>query len=103
MVKVIVYDNENIIINIFNDVYDPQIDRDRGVISHANGKVYGLKDKDFIIVEDHVPVTLHSFMNDDLKDYDRSHKYDGFTFEDVKEVIQEGIKEIKNILKDKDK
>jgi hypothetical protein len=104
--KVITYHSETKAVRqIFADVYDPKIDRERGVITHANGRIFGLLKEDdhreFIIVDDHIPVELGQIVDDSLLDFDRSHEYDGFTLEDVKEAVEEGIKNIFGDDKDK--
>lgn len=103
--KVITYDERTMAIRqIFLDVYEPKIDRDRGVITHSNGRIFGLMkeddDREFIIVEDHIPAEIGQLVDDDLLDYDKSHEFDGFTLEDVKEAVKEGIEEIKEIFSD---
>jgi hypothetical protein len=104
--KVIVYDDYNIVTQIYNGIYNPKVDRDRGVITHSTGKIFGLNIDEgvdgFIIVEDHVPFEIGNVVNDDMKDYDQTHRYDDFTFEDVKRAVKEGVEELKEVFK-KDK
>lgn len=106
--KVVAFDRDSKIVQrIFLGVYEPKINKERRVIVHANGKVFGVveaESNDYILVEDHIPVEVGDIVTDDIKDYDLKNRYDDdFTMEDVKDVVEEGIEKIKETIKeDKD-
>lgn len=100
--KVVIYNKKDIVTQVLLDIHDPKIDKEKGIITHNNGKVLDLKDDDrnFLILEEHVPVKVGNVVTGPLKDYDQSHRFDSFTFDDVTRKIEEVGQEIKEEVKE---
>lgn len=100
--KVIVYNDDNVVTQVFLDVHDPKYDADKGVITHSMGKILNLNkpDRNFMILEEDIPAKVGTIVTDSLKDYNQTHRFDGFTFDDVTKKIEEVGEDIKSEIKE---
>lgn len=89
----------NVVRSVYNDVYNPTILPEEEKLVFSNGKIENIG-KNYILVEDHIPVQVGEVLEEALKDYDLSHN---FIKHDFKGLVEEAVEEIKDLFTGDDK
>lgn len=100
--KIVAFDKKTgVITNVYEGVYNPEIDREKGIIFHENGTFYNANsDKfDYLLLEDFVLVYQGQVVNEDIYNMDQSPKYNGFDLGDIADSIKRMGNEVKEEIK----
>lgn len=102
--KVVTYDKQtNVVIEVFDEVFHPEIDEKNGIITHENGTFHRANNDRFgyLLVDDFVLVEPGQEVNEPLRDLDRTEEFTGHNFTNIVDAIKtmgsEVAKEIKDL------
>jgi hypothetical protein len=97
--KFVILTDENVVRGVYMDVHNPTIYPEGDRIVFSNGKIENIG-KNFLLLEDHIPVVVGQQLDDSYKDYDQSDRY---VHLDFSEKVEEVVEEIKEFFTDDEK